>query len=128
MVNLDTNSFPCPDDVTENQYSKLKIVVRYVHEHYHEGAMRLDVVAYQADMSPSHCSRIFKKVMGQTYLNYVHNLRIAAAIGLLQNSAFSITDIGGQVGFNDFTNFCRTFRKVMGQTPSQYRKIARSRS
>src|SRR5512135_3579862 len=58
-----------PSSVTMSQYRKIQQAVRFINDNYRTDS-HLDPVAWEADMSPSHFSRIFKKVMGLSYQEY----------------------------------------------------------
>ena len=109
--------------VTLIQYHKIQQAVRYINDNYRTD-IRLDAVAREAGMSPSHFSRIFKKVMGLSYQEYLNRCRIKKARNLLRSSPRSITEIAISVGFADATGFGRIFKKLTGQTPSAYRSLA----
>ena len=67
-----------PSTVTLSQYHKIQQAVRYINDNYRTD-IRLDAVAREAGMSPSHFSRIFKKVMGLSYQEYLNDRRITKA-------------------------------------------------
>jgi YesN/AraC family two-component response regulator len=108
--------------VTPRQYQKIQQAVRFISDNYRTDIC-LDDVAGEAGMSPSHFSRIFKKVMGLPYQDYLNGRRITKAKSLLRTSAQSVTEIAVSLGFADPTGFGRTFKKLTGQTPSAYRSL-----
>jgi two-component system, response regulator YesN len=110
--------------VTLSQYHKIQQAVRYINHNYRTD-IRLDAVAKEAGMSPSHFSRVFRKVMGLSYQGYLNGSRIAKAKNLLRTSPRSITEIAVSLGFADSTGFGRIFKKLTGQTPSAYRSLPR---
>jgi YesN/AraC family two-component response regulator len=111
-----------PSTVTLSQYHKIQQAVRFINDNYRTD-IRLDAVAAEADMSLSHFSRIFRKVMGLSYQEYLSNRRITKAKNLLRTSPRSVTDIAVSLGFADPTGFGRIFKKLTGQTPSAYRSL-----
>jgi two-component system response regulator YesN len=113
---------PCA--VTHSQYHKIQQAVRFINDNYRTDIC-LDDVARKAGMSPAHCSRIFKKVMGLPYQDYLNGRRIMKAKNLLRTSAQNVTEIAVSLGFADPTGFGRIFKKVTGQTPSSYRSLLR---
>ncbi len=115
---------PAPSDVTLSQYHKIQKVVRYINDNYRTD-IRLDVAAFEADMSPAHCSRIFRKVMGMSYQDYLNDRRVTKAKNLLRTSDQSVTEIAVSLGFSDPTGFGRIFKKMTGQTPSMFRSLPR---
>ncbi len=111
-----------PTAVTLGQYHKIQKAVRFVDDNYVTDICR-NAVAGEAGMSPSHFSRIFRKVMGMSYQEYLNGRRIAKAKKLLRTSPQSITEIAAFLGFADATGFGRIFKKLTGQTPSAYRSL-----
>jgi AraC-like DNA-binding protein len=83
---------------------------------------KLDELLKIAHMSRSNLMRIFRNATGQTPIDYLVRLRIQKALEMLRNTNLSITEIALEVGFNDSNYFTRCFRRVMEQTPKQYRK------
>lgn len=120
-IALDDHCAPCPQDVSLKQYGQIQKVVSYVHDNYFDETLRLERVAYKADMSAAHCSRLFKKVKGSSYKDYLIIVRITKAMALLHTTFTNVGEIAFQVGFQDVTNFCRAFKSITGHTPSEYR-------
>lgn len=87
--------------------------------------VRLGQLAAMADMTETSFSRFFKRNTGTTFSRYLSELRMAKACQLLVTSDFSITTISAEVGYDNLSNFNRTFRNLRGITPSQYRKSGR---
>ena len=110
--------------VTLSQYHKVQQAVRFINDNYRTD-IRLDAVAGEAGMSPAHLSRIFRKVMGLSYQEYLNSRRITKAKNLLRTSAQSVTEIAFSLGFADPTGFGRIFKKLTRQTPSAYRSLPR---
>jgi AraC-like DNA-binding protein len=67
-------------------------------------------------------SRLFKKVSGYTFKEYLILQRIANAKSLLVYTDYNVTQICMKSGFNNVNHFIRTFKKQEGITPYQYRK------
>lgn len=65
-------------------------------------------------MSVSHFSRVFSKVMGQTYTDYVIGRRIGMAKEYLMNSDLRSSEIGFKVGYKDPHYFSATFKRKPG--------------
>lgn len=83
----------------------------------------LDVraVAAVAHISPAHFSRCFRRVFGETPHRYLQRRRIERSMFLLRETDRSVTDICFEVGFTSLGTFSRTFKEIVGQTPSGYR-------
>lgn len=85
----------------------------------------LDAVAREAGLSPFHCLRSFAAVMGVTPHQYLLRCRLRRAAELLADESLAITDIAFDVGFNDLSNFVRTFRRASGVSPRAFRRASR---
>ncbi len=114
-----------PSTATLIQHRKIRKAVDYINDNYHTD-IRRSAVAGKTGMSPSHFSRMFRKVMGVSYQEYVNSKRIAQAKKLLSTSPRSITEIAVSLGFSDQTGFGRIFKKLTGHTPSAYRSHPQS--
>ena len=82
----------------------------------------LTEVAAKFYLSPYYLSRLFRRVTGQSIVDYINNRRIEAAQKLLENTELSISAVAEQTGFASAAHFRRVFREVMGTGPLQYRK------
>jgi len=83
----------------------------------------LDVraVAAVAHISEAHFIRTFRAVFGETPHRYLQRRRVERSMFLLRESDRSVTDVCLDVGFTSLGTFSRTFREIVGQSPSAYR-------
>jgi len=83
----------------------------------------LDVaaIARVAHISEAHFSRSFRATFGETPHRYLQRRRVERSMFLLRETDRSITDICFDVGFMSLGTFSRTFREIIGQSPSEYR-------
>src|SRR5207237_10062304 len=83
----------------------------------------LDVrsVAAVAHVSPAHFIRSFRAVFGETPHRYLQRRRVERSMFLLRETERSVTDICFDVGFTSLGTLSRTFSKIVGETPSDYR-------
>src|SRR5512140_1958113 len=84
----------------------------------------LDVgaVAAVAHVSASHFIRSFRAAFGETPHRYLQRRRVERSMFLLRETERSVTDICLDVGFTSLGTFSRTFRQVVGEAPSAYRR------
>lgn len=87
--------------------------------------IELDDAARAAGLSSFHFLRLFTKVLGVSPHQYLLRSRLRRAARLLADEERSVTEIALDVGFNDLSNFVRTFRRAAGVTPSGFRAAAR---
>jgi AraC-like DNA-binding protein len=88
-------------------------------------ALNLDTVAEAAGLSAFHFLRLFARVVGVTPHQYLLRSRIRRAARLLADDDRPVTDVALDVGFNDLSNFVRTFHRAAGVSPRAFRKAAR---
>ncbi len=79
-------------------------------------------VAAAVRLSPSYFSHAFKESFGQAAKSYIIERRIERAKAMMLSSRDSLAQIALACGFSDQAHFCRTFRGVVGQTPSRWRR------
>ena len=118
---------PQKDDAVYSRYrTALQDAMDYIELHYTEPISREDVCKI-ALMSVSSFSYVFKQITGQTFMEYLHLLRIRCAQKLLRETSLSVTDVCLACGFSDLTHFGRIFKKNTGLSPNQYLKLHRER-
>jgi transcriptional regulator GlxA family with amidase domain len=86
-------------------------------------AQPLDIPALAriALVSEAHFIRTFRATFGETPHRYLQRRRVERAMFLLRESEHSVTDVCMEVGFTSLGTFSRTFREIVGVTPSTYR-------
>jgi AraC-like DNA-binding protein len=65
---------------------------------------------------------MFKKATGLNFTEYLSRVRIEKAKNLLLNPNLRISEIAFEVGFQSLTHFNRVFKKIVGQSPTDYRR------
>jgi AraC-like DNA-binding protein/ligand-binding sensor protein len=99
----------------------------YVATHYSD-PINLEKIARALNVSPFYFCRRFKQTTGLTFVKYLSRIRIEKAKILLHNNNLRISEIAYEVGFQTLPHFNRTFHKVVGHSPTQYRfKLAEIR-
>jgi AraC-like DNA-binding protein/ligand-binding sensor protein len=92
----------------------------FIHEHQTE-ELSLSQVAKAVNMSSYYFCKMFKKVVGINFTDYVARIRIEKSKNLLLNPNLRISEIAFEVGFQSLTHFNRVFKKILGQSPTEYR-------
>ena len=93
---------------------------RYIEEHKAEKVSLLAVAA-AVGASVFHFCKVFHKSTGLTFTDHLARVRAEAARAQLLNPNRRISEIAYDVGFQSLTQFNRTFRRIYGQSPSQFR-------
>lgn len=84
----------------------------------------LESAAREVEMSPFHFLRSFAGILGVTPHQYLLRARLRRAARLLADDALPITEVAFEVGFNDLSNFVRTFHRAAGVSPRSFRRAA----
>jgi YesN/AraC family two-component response regulator len=102
-------------------HPNIRRAVRFVREHFTE-AITLTDVAREAALSRFHFCRLFHREAGVSFREYLHQLRVGRAKTLLADLHLTVTEVAYAVGFNDLSHFDRTFSRMAGRSPTQYRR------
>lgn len=81
-----------------------------------------DDVAAAAGFNPEYLSRVFKKETGILLSDFIVSEKMNHAADILAETDIGISEIALQLGYENFSNFARAFKKVKGVSPSAYRK------
>lgn len=117
-VKKESISNGCLDDL------KMDGVLLFLNLHYKE-KITLDDLCGKFFYSVSTFTRNFKKKTGMSLVQYLNELRVAAAEEELCATEHSVTDIALNQGFSDIAAFHKVFKKRMGMPPLQYRKLVK---
>jgi len=112
------------DELGIQQYIEDPPIIRrakdYIERHLSD-RIKLGNVACALNMSPFHFCRTFKQATGRTFVGYLCHVRVDRAKILLRDRGFRVSEIAYEVGFQTLTHFNRTFRKLAGCSPTEYR-------
>jgi len=93
---------------------------QFIREHYTE-QLSLHKVSSNVNMSPFYFSKQFRKASGFSFTEFISRTRIEKAKDFMLNPNLRISEIGFETGFQSLTHFNRVFRKITGQSPTEYR-------
>ncbi|WP_310831934.1 helix-turn-helix domain-containing protein [Paenibacillus pedocola] len=93
---------------------------QFIDMHYQED-IHLDLLADKFHSTSNYMSRLLKKELGKPFHQYLQELRIGKAKEMLARTDMPIQDIWAAVGFNNRNSFIRSFRKLEGISPTDYR-------
>lgn len=108
----------------ENKIKKIKIYISCNYNH----DININMLAKYVGMNRSSLCTLFKRYTGETIIEHLQGLRIEIAKYLLTSTSESISTCCYRCGFNDVPHFNRTFKKMTGMTPRQYRMNSKSQS
>ena len=118
------NSIPAnnTDSYTLSNAPRIKEMLSYIQNHYSD-RITLSQIAASASISLSECNRCFKRFLKLTPIEYLTQVRVAAACRLLKEGTETIASVAEDLGFADYSYFHRVFKKYMGCTPKEYMEM-----
>jgi AraC-like DNA-binding protein/ligand-binding sensor protein len=93
---------------------------QFIHDNQAEN-LSLGQVAKAVNMSTFYFCKMFKRAAGLNFTEYVSRVRVEKAKNLLLNRNLRVSEIAYEVGFQSLTHFNRVFKKITGQSPTEYR-------
>lgn len=98
--------------------SRLNTVLQYIHENY------TDIISNKELSELMHVSEfrfchLFKESVGKSPLSYINEVRLKRAYNLLEQKEMTVSQVAAAVGFQDYNNFGRQFRKYYGFAPTK---------
>lgn len=123
FVEMTSGKQPIPLSMTSQDRKRAVSAAIWIAAHAHE-EMDLERIAAEAGLSPFHFLRLFSRTLGVTPHQYLLRSRLRHAARLLTDGK-SVTDIAYDVGFNDLSNFVRTFHRAAGVSPRHFQRAAR---
>ncbi len=112
----------CKEQSVLKENRLANIAKEYIRKNYNKD-IRLADVAEQVYLSPTYFSAIFKRETGMNFNEYLTEYRIEMAKEFLKNLEYKVTEVGEQVGYEDSKYFSKIFRKMVGISPRDYRKL-----
>ena len=113
--------FPPPYQSKTNTNFIPEMIKNYIDAHINE-KITLDDISNNLYISKSHIERTFKEEYNQTPLAYCANQKISQVASMLVTTNHSISYIAQQFGYSDVKYMAKTFKKIKGKTPMEYRR------
>ena len=93
----------------------------YILSNYVNPELSLEIICRHLHLSPAYFSSLFKKETGQTYINYLTDIRLNKAVELLSTTDEKTYMIAEKVGYLEQNYFSYVFKKKFGVSPTKYR-------
>jgi len=113
--------FDTEAEPSEHNPEWLNTVLQYLDEHLDE-EIRLEDLSSRLFISPVHFSKKFKQTVGTTFSEFINRKRILKSKELLKGTDSPVQEVAESCGFQSMPYFHRTFKKLVGGTPANYRK------
>ena len=106
----------------KKQLDTMAPIYQYIEQNYDQ-QIALSSLAQLVNLTPQYFCSLFKKVTGQTPLEYINAVKIRKSKGfLLANKEMPVKEIAQRIGFSDVSYYCAIFRKSERMTPTDFRK------
>lgn len=106
------------EDVESNP---VKAAVKYINNNYMRD-IKIDELAVEIGFDRSHFYKIFREQMNESPKEYLTGIRLNKALLLMRDCSYTLERVAGLVGYEDYTNFARAFKKHYGISPKEYRE------
>ena len=116
-------SLVCNQIAMQQTHSEPPVITKakdYIRQHLGED-LSLGQVAKAVNTSSFYFCKIFKRSTGINFTDFLARLRIENAMNLLLNPNLRVSEIAYEVGFQSLTHFNRVFKRINGQSPTEYR-------
>lgn len=100
---------------------RMRRALMFIEAHYADRMTLADIAASMM-LSEGECCRLFRRMLRTSPMDHAIACRIRESLSLLAAGRLSVTEIAQRTGFSGSSYFTETFRKVMGMTPSAYRR------
>ena len=107
-----------------SETDRLSNVYKYVQQNFKDN-ISLGTIADISNLTPQSFCRLFKKRTGKSFVEYLNEVRIAAACKYLLDTDWSISEIGYNCGYKTVSNFNKLFKSITGSSPKAYRAKAK---
>ncbi|MCY9656465.1 AraC family transcriptional regulator [Paenibacillus chondroitinus] len=101
----------------------IKRAMSYIENNFKNNELSLQIVADHVNLSVGYLSHIFKQSVGISFSHYLIQYRMEIAKQLLSNPEYKAYEIPELVGYTDYPHFTKSFKKVYGLTPREYRNF-----
>ena len=109
------------EDKTLNAQQLISASIKYIHTDFYKSDFSVSRAIALSNISEAYFRRIFKAVYKMTPTEYIRILKISHAKTLLQSCSYSICQISQMCGFTEEKYFYTVFKKITGQTPSEWK-------
>lgn len=98
------------------------LAIRYIEANYFVNDLSLERVAEEFNVTASYISKLLKQETGQSFVEFLTNLRIKKAIYIMDDPSVKMYEVAELVGYSNQHYFCKAFKRVMGFSPTEYRE------
>jgi len=98
------------------------VAIKYIEENHYLNDLNINNISKKLEVTSSYLSKLLKKETGLSFIDYVTNIRIKKAMYIMEDPTVKIYDVAELVGYSNQHYFCRAFKKVVGISPTEYKR------
>lgn len=98
------------------------LIIKYIEENYYLNDLNINDISDKLEVTSSYLSKLLKKETGLSFIDYLTNIRIKKAMYIMEDPTIKIYDVAEIVGYSNQHYFCRAFKKVVGISPTEYKR------
>ncbi len=99
---------------------KIRPALVYIETHFHEN-IKVKTLAGECNISEPYFRKLFRNCMKVSPLEYINTVRIQKACDFLQKKDYQVHELAWKVGYTSVSTFERNFKKIVGDSPKQWR-------
>ena len=117
------NAIGHEDERTNAKLQSILPSIEYLERHLTDPMITNELIAEASNMSTVYFRKIFTETYGIPPMRYVRQKRIEKAQSMLENGFSNISEIAESVGFNSVYHFSKTFKQLVGVSPTSYLRL-----
>lgn len=124
--NVISKKFKKEEKAKEISSHEIRLVTEYLKKNYHQN-ISLKYLSEKFSYNDSYLSHLISKELGVTFVEYLNNIRVTRAKELLETTNLKIYEISTNVGFQSVEHFSRSFKRIAGKSPKEFRQLTSDR-
>lgn len=98
------------------------LAIKYIEDNYYSNDLSVNDISDKLEVTSSYLSKLLKKETGLSFIDYLTNVRIKKAMCIMEDPSIKIYDVAELVGYSNQHYFCRAFKKVVGISPTEFKR------
>jgi two-component system response regulator YesN len=98
------------------------LTIKYIEENYYSNNLNINDISDKLEVTSSYLSKLLKKETGLSFIDYLTNIRMKKAMYIMEDPTIKIYDVAELVGYSNQHYFCRAFKRVVGFSPTEYKR------
>ena len=96
--------------------------IKYIEENYYLNNLNINDISNKLEVTSSYLSKLLKKETGLSFIDYLTDVRISKSMCIMEDPTVKIYDVAELIGYSNQHYFCRAFKKVVGISPTEYKR------